>query len=65
MITTFEGLIFYKSSLYEIEKVVAAFQCNIHSDFRNLYLIYGAKMNDREFAHFVLHQTISYGVSAI
>ena len=65
MITTFEGLIFYKSSLYEIEKVVAVFQCNIYSDFRNRYLIYGAKINDREFTHFVLHRTISFGVSAI
>ena len=56
---------FCKSSFYEIEKVVAAFQCNIHSDFRNPYLIYGAKSNGREFKHFVLHQTISFGVSAI
>ena len=55
----------YLSSLYKIEKFVAAFQCNIHSDFRNPYLIYGAKINDRELTHFVLHPTISFGVSAI
>ena len=68
MITSFEGLILFKSSLYEIEEVVAVFQCNIYSDFRNRYLIgglYGAKMNDQEFTHFVLHRTISFGVSAI
>ena len=68
MITSFEGLIFYKSSLYEIEKVVAVFQYNIYSDFRNRYLkggLNGAKINDQEFTHFVLHRTISFGVSAI
>ena len=65
MITSFKGLIFFKSSLYEIEKVVAVFHCNIYSDFRNCYLMHGAKINDRELTHFVLHRTFSFGVSAI